>query len=213
MEEKHGFVVYECIDPKCRFRFSIKQNERRPETCPACKGIIRLVISAYDRHTVQKTNGDPGRPLVVLLDNIRSAWNVGSIFRTADGAGVKQILLVGVTPLPGHAGVCKTGLGAEKAVNWIATRNGVEAAKKLREEGYHMIALEGGERAISIFDFHPPAIKSLALVVGNEVSGVDPGILDLCDEVVYIPMSGIKGSLNVAVAFGIAVYQLRYRGN
>jgi tRNA G18 (ribose-2'-O)-methylase SpoU len=148
-------------------------------------------------------------PLEVLLDNLRSVYNVGSIFRTADGAGVRQIHLCGISPTPKHRKLAKTALGAAEAVPWTVQLNGLQKAVALKEQGYQLWALEESPHAESLFDVtiqadDPP----IALILGNEVIGVDPGILAQCDKVLYIPMVGQKESLNVAVAFGIAVYYL-----
>ncbi|GAB4581216.1 MAG: hypothetical protein Fur0022_39630 [Anaerolineales bacterium] len=133
------------------------------------------------------------------------------MFRTADGAGLSHLYLCGYTSTPENPKVGKTALGAEQALTWSYHPNGLEIAQTLRAEGKRLIALEGGERAEPIFHL-PPTDHTLpiVLVVGNEVAGVDPGILAVCDQVVSIPMMGVKESLNAAVAFGVAVYTLRY---
>lgn len=143
--------------------------------------------------------------MAVLLDNIRSAWNVGSILRSADGFGFRQAYLCGITPTPENEAVAKTSLGAEEAVPWSHHKDAVKLAKGLRKLGYNFYALEEHERAV---DLHRPPDRSgdAVLVVGNEVAGVDPELLDLCDEILYIPMYGEKSSFNVAIAFGIAAY-------
>jgi tRNA G18 (ribose-2'-O)-methylase SpoU len=152
-----------------------------------------------------------GPVLQALLDNIRSSFNVGAMFRTADGAGVSHLHLCGITPAPDHPKVAKTALGAEYSVPWTQYWDALEAAASLKQGGFELWALEGGPRAESIFEVTEELPdKPLLLVVGNEVSGVDPGLLALCERVVSIPMQGAKQSLNVAVAFGIAVYTLRY---
>ena len=153
-----------------------------------------------------------GPVVQALLDNIRSSLNVGSMFRTADGAGVTHLHLCGITPAPDHPKVAKTALGAEYSVPWTQYWDALEAAASLKQGGFELWALEGGPRSESIFNAAKELPeKPLLLVVGNEVSGVDPGLLELCPRVVSIPMQGAKQSLNVAVAFGIAVYTLRYR--
>jgi tRNA G18 (ribose-2'-O)-methylase SpoU len=144
-----------------------------------------------------------------LLDNVRSAWNVGSIFRTAEGFGLKELYLCGVTPTPQGDAVKKTSLGAEETVNWIYCKNAVSAARKLKTTGYHLIALEEDERSIPIQNArNVKTNEKSVLVVGNEVTGVDPDLLDLCDEILFIPMSGNKKSFNVAVAFAVAAFTL-----
>ena len=146
-----------------------------------------------------------------MLDNIRSTYNVGSMFRTADGAGVAHVHLCGITALPDHPRIAKTALGAEKAVPWTYYRNGVDAAVSLKARGYYLWALESGPRSESLFAAAvEPDGRPILLVVGNERVGVDPGILAYCERVFALPMQGQKESLNAAVAFGIAVYALRF---
>jgi tRNA G18 (ribose-2'-O)-methylase SpoU len=153
------------------------------------------------------------RRVIGVLDNIRSAYNVGSIFRTADGAGIQELFLCGITPSPENVRVRKTALGAEEAVPWRSRRNGVQLVRELMEQEYFLVVLEGGEGARSLYDCGQDlgelaGNKSVALVVGNEKSGVDPGILACCDLCLKLPMQGAKRSLNVVVAFGIAAYAL-----
>ena len=153
---------------------------------------------------------NPIPKLQIVLDNIRSALNVGSIFRSADGAGVTCLHLCGVTPTPENAGVKKTALGAEKNIPWVYHPDGVEAVVQLKTSGNMIWALEGGVRTTPLMAEAVPSSDFMVLVVGSELGGVDPGIIDLCDSVVYLPMVGSKGSLNVAVACGIAIYWLRF---
>jgi tRNA G18 (ribose-2'-O)-methylase SpoU len=144
-----------------------------------------------------------------LLDNIRSAWNVGSMFRTADGLGISKLYLCGLTPTPDSPKVLKTSLGAEASVLWCHAMDGVRQAQMLRNQGYQLLGLESDPKAVSLMESLPlQKDKLYCLVVGNEIAGIDPGILDLCDRLVYIPMLGVKRSFNAAVAFGIAAYHL-----
>jgi tRNA G18 (ribose-2'-O)-methylase SpoU len=151
--------------------------------------------------------------LEVLLDNIRSLRNVGSIFRTADGAGVGHLHLGGITPTPDHPKLAKTALGAELEVPWTHVTDAAAHAASLVQSGHRLWALEGGDASDSLFEARPSAggeDAPIVLVLGHEVSGVDPRILRLCERVIHIPMLGIKDSLNVSVAFGVAVYWLRF---
>jgi tRNA G18 (ribose-2'-O)-methylase SpoU len=148
-----------------------------------------------------------------LLDNVRSLRNTGSIFRTADGAGIELVVLGGITPTPAHPGFAKTALGAESSVPWRTDVDAVRAAKACTEQGWELWALEGGPRATSLFEPGTLAAardRAVMIVLGHEVSGIDPRIVELCTRVVFLPMVGIKGSLNVSVAFGIAAYVLRH---
>src|SRR3989344_6443716 len=150
------------------------------------------------------------KKIYLVLDNIRSRENVGSIFRTADGAGVKRIYLCGITPIPPHEKISNTALGAEKYVPWEYHKTTHVLLKKLKKDHINIVALEQTKDAENIFMFGDKTSKHVALIVGNEVKGISPKILKYCDKVVYIPMFGKKESLNVGVATGIALYQLRH---
>lgn len=146
--------------------------------------------------------------IIVVCHNIRSAFNVGAIFRTADGAGVSKIILGGYSAYPPHPKLAKTALGAEKTIFYERVWQVWRAVDELKKQGYKIVALEKCRGAKNIFALKP--IKQpLALVLGNEVRGLSKEILKRCDEIVFIPMAGRKESLNVSVAFGIAIYQLR----
>jgi tRNA G18 (ribose-2'-O)-methylase SpoU len=141
----------------------------------------------------------------VLLDNIRSAWNVGSILRTSDGFGFEHAYLCGITPTPEQTQVHKTALGAEEYVTWSTHRNALEQVRELQETGWQILALEKAKESIPVqAAIHLMHRTPSVLVVGNEVTGVDPDILALADHAVYIPMHGQKRSFNVAVAFAAA---------
>lgn len=156
------------------------------------------------------------KELFLILHNIRSAYNVGAIFRTADGAGVSKIYLTGYTPIPSEIEqekqtaaqkmIAKTALGAEKSVPWQQCEDLQLLLQKLQQEKISIVALEKTESAIELKDFKPNF--PLAFVLGNEVEGVDEEVLQACSAVVSIPMRGKKESLNVSVAAGIAIYKL-----
>jgi 23S rRNA (guanosine2251-2'-O)-methyltransferase len=205
------FQIRKCTNPACHLRFSIILGDPRGEHCPLCRSETAVVSTTYDRYAVEnQADLANGPELEVLLDNIRSAWNVGSMLRSADGAGVRKIHLCGVSSTPDNPKVWKTALGAERSLPWQFSPDGVELALALKDQGLRLWALEGGPRAESLFDSVDGTGSPIVLVVGNELSGVDPQILELCERVVSLPMQGVKGSLNVAVAFGIAVYYIRY---
>jgi tRNA G18 (ribose-2'-O)-methylase SpoU len=146
---------------------------------------------------------------VALLDNIRSAWNVGAIFRSADGFGFSGLHLCGITPSPANDSVRKTSLGAENSLAWQAHPNALLAAHKLLKSGYTLLALELTADASPLSQFERlPQPEKIALVLGSEVCGVDPDILALSAHKLYIPMRGQKRSFNVANAFSIAAYAL-----
>lgn len=144
--------------------------------------------------------------IIVILDNIRSRENVGSIFRTADAVGVAKIYLCGITPQPPHEKISKTALGADTTIPWEYHKQTWRLMEKLKKDGYQIIALEKTKTAKNVFELKVQN-EPIALIVGNEVSGLSPEILKRSSGVVGIPMNGQKESLNVAVAFGIAVYQ------
>ena len=144
--------------------------------------------------------------IVVILDNIRSRENVGSIFRTADAAGVTKIFLCGITPTPPHEKISKTALGAEMYVSWEYHKQVWRLLEKLKKEDINIVALEQTKESIDLFKFKPKF--PLVLVLGNEVKGLSPQILKYCDKKISIPMYGRKESLNVSVAAGIAIYSI-----
>lgn len=148
-----------------------------------------------------------GQSLYIVLDNIRSAYNVGSIFRTADGAGVTKVYLCGYTPTPENPKVAKTSLGVEKTVPWEHHRQTLRLLKKLKKQGIRIVALEIAPKSKNLFKYKPKL--PVALIVGNEVRGISKTVLKNSDDIVEIPMQGKKESLNVSVAIGIALYQLK----
>jgi tRNA G18 (ribose-2'-O)-methylase SpoU len=147
-------------------------------------------------------------PTHLVLENIRSLYNVGSMFRTADGFGVAKIWLCGYTGTPEQKGLTKVALGAEKTVPWEKVGSAWRLVEKLKREGFFVVALERTAGAVSLRDLRPPKGKSIALVLGNEVEGVSSATLKRADAVVEIPMSGVKESFNVAVSCGVALYGL-----
>ena len=145
-------------------------------------------------------------PLTVVLNNIRSLHNVGAIFRTADGVGVEKLWLCGITGYPPQSGIAKTALGAEESVPWEYSADVVGVVSRLKADGYEIVILEQAEGAVLYEEYRPK--RPVCLVVGNEVDGVSDQIVDLCDQAVEIRMLGIKNSLNVAVAFGVAAFHM-----
>jgi len=179
--------------------------------CPLCLGETRVVLKKGMDGEVKNKKEDTGKGLIkaALMDNIRSAWNVGSILRSADGFGFQHAYLCGITPTPEMPAVKKTSLGAEEHVAWSQHNDAVNLVKGLKLEGWKVVALEEDERAMPLSRFaNLPIDAPLVLVVGNEVTGVDPELLDLADHILYIPMRGQKRSFNVANAFSIAAYAL-----
>jgi 23S rRNA (guanosine2251-2'-O)-methyltransferase len=210
------FQIRQCTRGECRFRFPVTIDPANPAAfeipCPKCGAPARLMAVPFTNYKEKTPSPEPGGPEVeALLDNIRSTYNVGSMFRTADGAGLRRLHLCGVTPAPGNPKIVKTALGAEQVVPWSYYRNAMDAVLTLKEQGMRAWALEGSSEAQSLFQAAQELPQSpILLVVGNELSGVDPGILEVCEKVVAIPMQGHKRSLNVAIAFSIAAYFLRF---
>lgn len=148
----------------------------------------------------------PKIPLTVVLDNVRSLNNIGSIFRTCDGFAVERIMLCGITATPPSAEIHKTALGAEDSVSWEYFASTLDAVDRLKSEGYSVCALEQVEGSIDLMEFRPESGRRYAFVAGHEVDGVDQAVVDRCDFVIEIPQSGTKHSLNVAVSTAITIY-------
>lgn len=146
-------------------------------------------------------------PFCVLLNNVRSLYNVGSIFRTADGAGIEKLWLCGITGYPPQAQIAKTALGAEERVTWEHCDAALPVVRELKRKGYQIVLLEQTQKSVFYQQFIPRT--PVCLVVGNEISGVCEELVSLCDHSVEIEMAGIKNSLNVSVAFGIVAYHFR----
>lgn len=155
----------------------------------------------------QVENRCPPLPFFVVLNDIRSLYNVGSIFRTADGAGVGKLWICGITGFPPASRISKTALGAENTVPWEYERDPCVVIRRLKAEGTQIVLLEQMDRSVGYETFEPQA--PVCLVLGNEVSGVTDELASLCDAAVDIEMAGVKNSLNVTVAFGIAAYHFR----
>ena len=149
----------------------------------------------------------PRLPLEVVLDNIRSLENVGSIFRTADGVGVRKLWLCGITGYPPQAGIAKAAIGAESCVPWEYQASARAVVERMKADSFQIVVLEQAEGALPVDDF--VARKPLCLVIGNEVDGIADDVCALADAGVEIEMRGVKNSLNVAVAFGVAAHVLR----
>jgi 23S rRNA (guanosine2251-2'-O)-methyltransferase len=153
-------------------------------------------------HKVEKMS------VVVLLDSIRSSYNVGSVFRTSDGAMIEKLYLCGYTPAPPVKDIMKTALGATESVVWEFVKDPVEVVKEYKTKGYTIVALELTDSSVNYTDISKE-IFPLLFIIGNEITGVNQTLLDLCDLSMEIPQYGIKQSLNVAVAYGITIYELR----
>jgi len=158
------------------------------------------------RKTEEEAKILPKHPISLILHNIRSSYNVGSIFRTADSANIQEIILCGYTPTPPRPEIDKTALGATSTVSWQYIQSTADAIAMQKAKGETVFALELTTNSIN-YDEIPKSAFPITIVLGNEISGVDDDLLELCDFAIEIPMYGIKHSLNVAVATGIAIYE------
>jgi 23S rRNA (guanosine2251-2'-O)-methyltransferase len=212
-----NYQIRVCENPACGLRYPLVEGHPFGERCPFCLGSTKVAMTRPLSSEPFSPLNEPNQPRIrlhALLDNVRSAWNVGAIFRTADCLGVEKLYLGGITPTPENEAVRKTSLGAEETVKWEAARDAVRLAERLKAEGATLWALEQDERAVRLNETEAgterlrQTEKRMVLIVGNEVTGVEPGLLDLCEKIAYIPMLGNKRSLNVEVAFGIAAWEL-----
>lgn len=144
--------------------------------------------------------------LVVVLDNLRSLNNIGSVFRTSDAFRVDHLALCGITAAPPSVEIHKTALGAEESVAWVHYPSTVDAVKALRADGYTICCLEQVKGSVPLHDYPVDPSRRYAIVIGHEVNGVDQAVVDLCDTAIEIPQQGTKHSLNVAVSAGIALW-------
>ncbi len=167
----------------------------------------KLKITELNRISVDEFKEVHKTPLVVVLDNIRSLHNIGSVFRTSDAFRVECIYLCGITATPPHAEMHKTALGAELTVDWKYVNNAVEAVDKLKEEGYTIYSIEQAEGSIMLESLSLDKQKKYAVVLGNEVKGVQQEVIDHSDGCVEIPQFGTKHSLNVSVTGGIIIWE------
>jgi len=166
----------------------------------------KLKITEMNRISVEQYRECVKIPLVVVLDHVRSLYNVGSVFRTSDAFRVKRILLCGITATPPNAEIHKTALGAEDSVEWKYYEKTEDAIDCLRHEGYTILAVEQCEGSTMLSDVSVEEGKLYAVVFGNEVKGVQQQIVDKCDGCIEIPQYGTKHSLNVSVTAGIVIY-------
>ncbi|MGF7140862.1 RNA methyltransferase [Roseimarinus sediminis] len=162
-------------------------------------------LKRIDIETFKRSNKTP---LVVVLDNIRSANNIGSVFRTSDALLIEHLYLCGYTATPPQKDIHKTALGAEKSVDWTYFKDTLEAVNQLKEQGYMVYAIEQVDKSISLPDFQPSQLDRIALVFGNEVKGVQQKVVDACHGAIEIPQYGTKHSFNIAVSAGIVLWDL-----
>jgi len=163
------------------------------------KDLQRITLEEFKK--AEKTS------ITIILDNVRSALNVGSIFRTSDAFLIEKIILCGITTTPPNKDIRKSALGATDSVNWEFEKNTIDAISKLKENGYQIIAIEQANKSTNLNEFNITK-KPIAIVLGNEVNGVDENVINICDDVIEIPQFGTKHSLNISVTAGIVIWQL-----
>lgn len=168
----------------------------------------KLSMDELNRKSVEAFRESEKIPIIVVLDNIRSMHNVGSVFRTADAFLLQGIYLCGYTPRPPHRDIHKTALGATETVTWKYFGATMEAVQELRAAGYRLWAVEQVENSVPLNGFNANQPAPLAVVFGNEVSGVDAEVIKACDGCIEIPQLGMKHSLNISVAAGIVLWEL-----
>ena len=205
------YMVRQCENTDCGMRIPDDLDHTLFSYCPHC-GAKMVVSDRYpnsDKDS-QKPSFQNPQKIFLVLDNIRSAYNVGSILRSAEGFGVENIFLCGICPTPQNLKTKKTSLGSENSVSWEYSRNAILIISQMKIMGYFVFGLESGIGGKPIHEASLSLNKPIVLVCGNEVSGIDPGVLSLCDEIIEIPMQGIKRSFNVTIAVGIALFFFRY---
>jgi tRNA G18 (ribose-2'-O)-methylase SpoU len=166
----------------------------------------KLAVTELQRIDIDAFKESRKIPLVMVLDNVRSLHNVGSVFRTADAFRVEHIYLCGITATPPHAEIHKTALGAENSVEWTFFEDTLQAVQLLQEQGYTVFAVEQAENSISLPNLQLDPNQRYALVLGNEVKGVAQQVVDACQGCIEIPQFGTKHSLNVSVAAGLVMW-------
>ncbi len=167
----------------------------------------KLLISELNRLTVEEFKITPKHNVVIVLDNIRSLHNVGSVFRTCDAFCMEALYLCGITAVPPNNEIHKSALGAEESVTWKYFNDTLEAVSYLKSKGYKIVAIEQVEGSLSLNSFKPVIGEKYALVFGNEVKGVQQKVVDKCDFCVEIPQFGTKHSLNISVSAGIVIWE------
>lgn len=168
----------------------------------------KLSMDELGRKSVEEFKEAEKTPVIAVLENIRSMHNVGSVFRTADAFLIEAIFLCGYTPLPPHRDINKTALGATETVDWIHFPTTVDAINTLKKEGFKVFAVEQTEGSVSLEKFPATANEKIAVVLGNEVEGVNDEVLKLVDGSIEIPQLGMKHSLNISVAAGIVLWEI-----
>ena len=167
----------------------------------------KLKNKDLQRINIEEFKNAKKTPITIVLDNVRSALNVGAIFRTSDAFLIENIILCGITATPPNKDIRKTALGSTDSVKWEYSENTSETVKRLMEKGYYVVGVEQANKATMLNNFKLPN-KPIAIIMGNEVNGVDQQAINLCNEVIEIPQFGTKHSLNISVTAGIVIWEL-----
>ena len=168
----------------------------------------KLEMEALDRLSVEAFKSSKKLPIVIILDDIRSLHNIGSVFRTSDAFAIEKIMLCGITAQPPHREIQKTALGATESVEWRHWDSCIDCVKELQSSGYRVYGVEQVAGSSNLAEFQFPTKSKVALVFGNEVKGVSQSVLDICDEFLEIPQNGTKHSLNISVSVGVVLWEL-----
>lgn len=168
----------------------------------------KLSMDELNRKSAEAFREADKMPVVVVLENVRSAYNVGSVFRTADAFLLQGIYICGYTARPPHKEIKKTALGSDEVVHWAHFANAAAAIAQLRAEGYKVFAVEQAQGSIALQQFNRQQADKTALVFGNEVTGVEQSTILLCDGCIEIPQMGTKHSLNISVAAGVVIWEM-----
>jgi tRNA G18 (ribose-2'-O)-methylase SpoU len=168
----------------------------------------KLLNRELGRKSIEEYRNSEKSSIVIVLDNVRSHSNVGSVFRTADAFLTKKIYLCGITAKPPHRDIQKTALGATESVEWSHHESTLDVARQLKAEGYKIIGIEQTEGSVGLQNFKTEKGEKYALIFGHEVNGVDQKVIDFCDLCIEIPQFGIKHSFNIAVSAGIVLWEM-----
>lgn len=167
----------------------------------------KLSMDELQRKSVDEVKSAVKKPVIAVLENIRSAYNVGSVFRTADAFLLQAIYITGYTALPGHKEIKKTALGAEESVDWKHFPAGTDAVAELKADGFEVFAVEQTTGSLKLNEIDLSSFKKIAFVFGNEVTGVEDATIAACDACLEIPQWGMKHSLNIATAAGVVLWE------
>ena len=168
----------------------------------------KLKNSELNRISVSEFKNTSKSPMIIILDNIRSAHNVGSIFRTCDAFLISEIILCGITATPPNNEIRKTALGSTESVDWRYFDNIEEVILNLKKEGFQIISIEQADKSLKLEKFRPKKNEKYAFIFGNEIKGIDQKIIDISDDIIEIPQFGTKHSLNVSVSAGIVIWDV-----